>query len=65
MTIRELLKQLTENLTDEQKDMPARFADSDGTYYEIDSMFVVSVSSTKTLPEGQVILACFGTDETE
>jgi hypothetical protein len=63
MTITELLKQLTDNLTDEQKSMPARYADTDGHYYEIDGMFVVSKSTTESLPEGQVVLACFGIDD--
>lgn len=60
MTIKELLKELTDNLTDEQKEMTAHFADTDGTYYPIDAMFVVTKSNNKSLPEGQVVFACLG-----
>lgn len=60
MKISELLKELTDNLTDEQKGMPARFADTDGQYYEIDAMFVITKSTNTDLTEGQVVFACYG-----
>lgn len=62
MTINELLKELTENLTTEQKAMNATFADTDGTHYVIDALYVVTKSANTGMPEGQVVLAAFGTD---
>ena len=60
MTISELLKELSDNLSDEQKAMPAYFASSDGEHYEIDAMYVVTKSRNTNLPEGQVVFASFG-----
>lgn len=65
MTIAELLKELNDNLTEEQKTMPARFADTDGNYYPIDAMFVITKSALSSLPEGQVVFACFGEDSAD
>lgn len=60
MIISELLKTLTENLTDEQKEMDACFLSDDGNIYTVDTIMTLAVSSS-ALPEGQTILATFGT----
>lgn len=65
MTIKELLKELTDNLTDEQKEMPARFLDTDGQYYEVDGMCVITKSANTNVPEGQVIFICLGMDSND
>ena len=65
MTISELIKELTDNLTEDQKAMPAQFADTDGQHYEIDALYVVTKTANANMPEGQVVLACFGKDDTE
>jgi hypothetical protein len=65
MTFEELLKNLTDNLTDEQKTMPALFADTDGNHYPVDALYVIAMSSTDTMPEGQAVMACFGIDDVE
>lgn len=61
MTIAELIKELTDNLTLEQKDMEALFLDSNGETYEITAMFVITKMSNDAMPEGQTVLASFGT----
>lgn len=63
MKISELLKELMDNLTDEQKAMPLHVACTDGGYYEIDGLMVITKSSNSSLPEGQVLLVTLGTDE--
>lgn len=59
MTIQELLSNLSENLTDEQKAMDACFLSDDGNVYTVDTIMTLAVSAS--LPEGQTIMAALGT----
>jgi hypothetical protein len=61
MTIHDLLKNLTDNLTDEQKQMDACFLDSNGNIYDIDAIMTLAVSEQPELPDGQTIFASLGT----
>lgn len=65
MKISELIRELTDNLTDEQKAMVVHVADSDGGWYEIDGILVITKSANSKLPEGQVVLVCLGSDDTD
>ena len=65
MKISELIKQLTDNLTDEQKAMTVWMHDSSGEHFEIDAIVIVATSANSELPEGQPILCCFGTTTEE
>ena len=61
MTIQELLKNLTANLTDEQKAMDACFLSDNGNIYGIDAIMTLAVSMHPDLPDGQTIFASLGT----
>lgn len=60
MTIAELIKHLTDNLTDEQKAMDADMLDANGNVYTIDTILVGAVGEGN-IGEGQPIFAAFGT----
>lgn len=62
MTFSELIKHLTDNLTDEQKAMGAEFMGDDGSTYTVDTVLVVAVGEG-AIAEGQPIMANFGKSE--
>lgn len=59
MKISELIKQLTDNLTDEQKEMDADILGEDGSTYTINTILIAAVGGG-SIPEGQPIMAAFG-----
>lgn len=65
MKISELITQLTDNLSDEQKAMDAQVLDSDGQMYTINTVLIAAVALNTQVAEGQPVLASFGEAETE
>lgn len=60
MTINDLVKQLTDNLTDEQKAMDAEYLDSNGEIYTINTVFIAAIARSNQMIEGQPVLCSFG-----
>lgn len=62
MTFEELIKQLNDNLTDDQKKMDADMLGDDGATYTINTILIAAVSEG-AVTEGQPLLAAFGVKE--
>lgn len=58
MTIGELIKHLTDNLTDEQKEMSAEVLSDDGSTWTINTILIAAVGEGG-IKEGQPVLAGF------